>query len=134
MVGESRSDTARTQIGGCWESPIKDTPVSTAIDDRDSAVTHINEFVDGYAAAATRTAYRSDLTLWLAHCRRLDLELFEVRRADIEGYARQLETEELAPGYGQSAAGDHHRVLPVGAGRGAGHGQPGRQRPQATAR
>lgn len=57
-------------------------------DDRHEAVPPVNEFVAGYAAAATRTAYRSDLTLWLAHCRHLGLELFEVRRADIEGYAR----------------------------------------------
>ena len=71
--------------------------MSLVTDDRHEAVSHVIEFVAGYAAAATRTAYRSDLRLWLAHCRRLGLELFEVRRADIEGYARQLEAQGLAP-------------------------------------
>ena len=71
--------------------------MSIPIDDCASAVVHIAEFVDGYASTATRTAYRSDLSLWAAHCHRHGDGLFEVRRADIEGYARHLETEGLAP-------------------------------------
>ena len=46
---------------------IEDTSLNTAAvtDDRHEAVPPVNEFVAGYAAAPTRTAYRSDLTLWL---------------------------------------------------------------------
>jgi integrase/recombinase XerD len=69
---------------------------TTALD-RDDAAIHISEFVAGYASAATRAAYGSDLSLWLAHCRGQSCGLFEVRRADIESYARQLETRGLAP-------------------------------------
>jgi site-specific recombinase XerD len=57
----------------------------------------ITEFVDGYGSAATRSAYRSELSLWAAHCQRHGRELFEVRRADIETYARHLEAAGLAP-------------------------------------
>ena len=71
--------------------------MSTAIDDRDPAVDHVIEFVDGYASAATRIAYRSDLSLWQEHCRSQGRGLFEVRRGDIEGYARYLEADGLAP-------------------------------------
>ena len=71
--------------------------MSIAIEDRNRAVTHIIEYVDGYASMATRIAYRSDLTLWQEHCQRHDRGLFEVRRGDIEGYARRLEADGLAP-------------------------------------
>jgi len=76
---------------------IKDTFMGTASDGRDGAVVQITEFVAGYGSAATRAAYRSDLSLWLAYCRGQCRELFEVRRADIEGYARRLEADGLAP-------------------------------------
>ena len=66
-------------------------------DDRDRAVAHITEFVDGYASTATRTTYRSDLSLWATYCRQQGRDLFEGRRADIEGYARHLEADWLAP-------------------------------------
>lgn len=56
----------------------------------------ITEFVAGYASAATRVAYRSDLSLWLAYCRGQGRDVLEVRRADIEGYARRLEADGLA--------------------------------------
>jgi len=48
---------------------IKDTFMGITPDGRDDAVMQITEFVAGYASAATRAAYRSDLSLWLAHCR-----------------------------------------------------------------
>lgn len=71
--------------------------MNASTDDRTTAVPHVNEFVAGYASAATRAAYASDLSLWLTHCHGQSCRLFEVRRADIEGYARQLEAQGLAP-------------------------------------
>ena len=71
--------------------------MNPSTDDRTHAVRHVNEFVAGYASAATRAAYASDLSLWLAYCRGQSRGLFEVRRADIEGYARHLEATGLAP-------------------------------------
>ena len=65
--------------------------------DQVDATVHIAEFVEGYSSAATRAAYVSDLSLWLGHCRDQSRGLFEVRRADIESYARQLEAAGLAP-------------------------------------
>lgn len=65
--------------------------------DHHTAVAHIIEFVAGYAWPATRTAYQSDLSLWAAHCQWHGLGLLEVRRGDIESYARHLEVEGLAP-------------------------------------
>lgn len=56
----------------------------------------IEEFLAGYGSAATRAAYRSDLSLWCAHCRSRRLQLLQVRRGDIEGYARRLEDAGLA--------------------------------------
>lgn len=79
------------------KSSIKDTHVSIPTDDRNRAVAHITEFVDGYASTATRTACRSDLSLWAAYCLGHDRELLKVRRADIESYARHLEGDGLAP-------------------------------------
>lgn len=66
-------------------------------DNGDGAVMHVCEFVGGYASLATRAAYRSDLWLWLADCHQHGRGLFEIRRADIEGYARHLEADGLAP-------------------------------------
>jgi integrase/recombinase XerD len=76
---------------------IKDTFMGSTSDGCDGAVMQLTEFVAGYASAATRAAYRSDLSLWLAHCQGQGRGLFEVRRADIEGYARRLEADGLAP-------------------------------------
>jgi integrase/recombinase XerD len=76
---------------------IKDTLMGSTPHGCGSAVVQITEFVAGYASAATRAAYRSDLSLWSVHCRAQSQELFEVRRADIEGYARRLEADGLAP-------------------------------------
>lgn len=76
---------------------VKDIPMAPTTTDRDNAVVHIAELVDGYASTATRTAYRSDLSLWQAYCSELGRGLFEVRRAEIEAYARHLEAEGLAP-------------------------------------
>jgi site-specific recombinase XerD len=53
--------------------------------------------VDGYGSMVIRTAYRSDLSLWAAPCRRHGCGLFDVRRGDLEGYARHLEADGLAP-------------------------------------
>jgi integrase/recombinase XerD len=52
-------------------------------------------FLAGYRGA-TREAYRMDLRLFTAWCARQDTALFEVRRMDIERYARQLEARGLA--------------------------------------
>ncbi len=57
----------------------------------------IEEFLAGYGSAATRAAYRSDLSLWSTHCRSRRLQPLQVRRGDIEGYARRLEAAGLAP-------------------------------------
>lgn len=57
----------------------------------------IEQFLAGYGSAATRAAYRSDLSLWSAHCQRRRLQPLQVRRGDIEGYARELEATGLAP-------------------------------------
>jgi hypothetical protein len=40
----------------------------------------------------TREAYALDLRQFTAWCRSRSLALFAVRRADIEGFARELET------------------------------------------
>ena len=71
------------------------------------AADYIGEFVAGYASAATRTAYRSDLSLWFSHCRHHRHDLFEVRRADIEGYARHLEAR------GRAAATVNRRLATI---------------------
>lgn len=71
------------------------------------ATDYIGEFVAGYASAATRTAYRSDLSLWFSHCRHHRHDLFEVRRADIEGYARHLEAR------GRAAATVNRRLATI---------------------
>jgi integrase/recombinase XerD len=52
-------------------------------------------FLAGYRGA-TRDAYRMDLRLFAAWCARQDTALFEVRRVDIERYARQIEARGLA--------------------------------------
>lgn len=56
----------------------------------------VDGYLAGYSSAATRAAYRSDLSLWSAHCRRQDLSPLQVRRGDIERYARRLEADGLA--------------------------------------
>jgi integrase/recombinase XerD len=52
-------------------------------------------FLAGYRGA-TQDAYRMDLRLFAAWCARQDTALFEVRRVDIERYARRLEARGLA--------------------------------------
>jgi len=47
-------------------------------------------FLAGYSGQ-TRDAYTMDLRLFATWCAERDIRLFEVRRADIECYARQLE-------------------------------------------
>lgn len=56
----------------------------------------VDGFLAGYSSAATRAAYRSDLSLWSGHCRRQHLAPLRVRRGDIERYARRLEADGLA--------------------------------------
>ena len=48
-------------------------------------------FLAGYRGL-TREAYALDLRQFTAWCRSRSLALFAVRRADIEGFARELET------------------------------------------
>jgi hypothetical protein len=52
-------------------------------------------FLAGYRGT-TRDAYRMDLRLFATWCAEHGMALFEVRRADIERYARQLEARGLA--------------------------------------
>lgn len=52
-------------------------------------------FLAGYRGT-TRDAYRMDLRLLASWCAQHDMALFDVRRVDIERYARQLEARGLA--------------------------------------
>jgi site-specific recombinase XerD len=57
----------------------------------------IEMFLGGYRAASTRAAYRCDLSLWMRHCRAVSVDPLALRRSDIEGYARTLESRGLTP-------------------------------------
>ena len=92
--------------------------MNPSTEDRADAAVHVTEFVAGYASSATRAAYGSDLSLWLAYCRGQSRALFEVRWADIEGYARHLEATGLAPAtvnrrLATSVGPDAHPTRPI---------------------
>ena len=90
-------------------------------------------FLAGYCGL-TRQAYALDLRLFTAWCRPRQLRLFAVRRADIELFARDLETAGRGPGDRHPAAVHHRRPVQVrGRGRPA-RPLPGRARPPSPAR
>ena len=66
-------------------------------------------FLAGYRGL-TRDAYTLDLRQFTSWCRTRSLPLFAVRRADIEGFARELKPED-APAPPSPAAVHHRRVL-----------------------
>jgi hypothetical protein len=79
-------------------------------------------FLAGYRGL-TREAYALDLRRFTTWCRAHSLNLFAVRRADIESFARELEARGPRPGDRHPAAVHHRRVLQV---RGRGRTCPGR--------
>ena len=78
-------------------------------------------FLAGYRGL-TREAHALDLRQFTSWCRARSLALFAVHRADIEGFARDLEARGRGPRHGHQAAVHHRRVLPV-RGRGRTPGQ-----------
>ena len=75
-------------------------------------------FLAGYRGL-TREAYTLDLRQFTAWCRARSLNLFAVRRADIEGFARDLESPRPGPRHGHAAAVHYRRVLQIRGRRGA---------------
>ena len=69
-------------------------------------------FLAGYRGL-TRDAYALDLRQFTIWCRARSLNLFAVRRADIEGFARELEARGRARATVTRAAVHHRRVLQV---------------------
>ncbi len=68
-------------------------------------------FLAGYRGL-TRDAYALDLRQFTTWCRARSLNLFAVRRADIEGFAAPGSTR-ASTGHGHPAAVHHRRVLPI---------------------
>ena len=88
-------------------------------------------FLAGYRGL-TREAYALDLRQFASWCRSRSLALFAVRRADIEGFARDLEAMGPGPGDCHPASVHYRRVLQVrGPGRAPGP-LPGRPRSPAA--
>ena len=88
-------------------------------------------FLAGYRGL-TRDAYALDLRQFTNWCRARSLNLFAIRRADIESFARDLEARGRARATVTPAPLHHRRVLQV---RGRGRDPrpfPGRPRPAAT--
>ena len=67
-------------------------------------------FLAGYRGL-TREAYALDLRPFAAWCRARSLNLFAVRRADIESFARDLEARGARPRHCHQAAVHHRGVL-----------------------
>jgi hypothetical protein len=88
-------------------------------------------FLAGYRGL-TREAYALDLRQFTSWCRGRSLALFAVRRADIEGFARDLEAKGRAPRHGHPEAVHHRRVLPVRGRGGSARAFPGRACAPAT--
>jgi hypothetical protein len=86
-------------------------------------------FLAGYRRL-TREAYALDLRQFTTWCRVRSQNLFAVRRAGIEGFARDLEAR-TRPRHRYPAAVHHRRVLPLRGRRGAARVLPGRSRPAA---
>jgi hypothetical protein len=77
-IPATHAPRTRGQIRGWWWKSSRDSPTyNITTSDLNSLV---EEFVAGYGAATTPAAYRSDLSLWSAHCRCRQLQLLEVRR------------------------------------------------------
>ena len=77
-------------------------------------------YLAGYRGL-TREAYALDLRQFTAWCRARPVALFAVRRADIEGFARDLETRGTGSRHGHPPAVHYRRVLQVrGGGRAPG--------------
>ena len=71
-------------------------------------------FLAGYSGL-TRQAYELDLRQYASWCHQHHLRLFQARRADIECFARDLETR--GPGHHHPATVHHRRVLPLRGGK-----------------
>ena len=69
-------------------------------------------FLAGYRGL-TREAYALDLRQFTTWCRAGSLNLFAVRRADIESFARDLEATGPGPRDRHPAAVHHRRVLQI---------------------
>ena len=74
-------------------------------------------FLAGYRGF-TRDAYTLDLRQFTAWCWQHDRRLFDVRRVDIECFARDLEDRGTGPGDRRPPAVHGDRVLPLRRGRG----------------
>src|SRR3989454_3602554 len=85
-------------------------------------------FLAGYRGL-TREAYALDLRQFTTWCRARSLNLFAVRRADIERFARDLEARGRARATVTRRAVHHRRVLPVRRRRGAPRALSGRPCP-----
>jgi hypothetical protein len=82
-------------------------------------------FLAGYSGL-TREAYELDLRQYTSWCRQHHLRLFQVRRADIECFARDLETRGRARATITRRLSHHRRVLPLRRGRRPARSLPGR--------
>ena len=85
-------------------------------------------FLAGYSGL-TRQAYELDLRQYANSCHQRHLRLFQARRADIECFARDLETRGRARATITRRAGHHRRVLPVRGGGRPARSLPGRACP-----
>ena len=66
-------------------------PVTTAVAVRDEVFTTEEEQALAGYGGLTREAYQLDLRQWVQWCTERQVALFGARRADIEGFGRQLE-------------------------------------------
>ena|SRR5690242_20471700 len=90
---------------------------STALTMIQPAFTHAERaalagFLAGYRGL-TREAYALDLRQFTSWCRVRSLALFAVRRADIEGFAREAGSDGPCPGHRHPPSVSHCRVLQV---------------------
>jgi integrase/recombinase XerD len=88
-------------------------------------------FLAGYRGL-TREAYTLDLRQFATWCRVRSLALFAVRRADIEGFARELEARGRARATVTRRLSAIAGVLPVRGRRGTPGSLPGRPRPPSA--
>lgn len=57
----------------------------------------ISKWLISFSSAATRRSYAADVRLWLAWLQRIDVPLFDARRAHVDGWVRTMEGQEPRP-------------------------------------
>ena len=102
-----------TTIGGSCPCPL----TTTAVERYQPVLTDVEQttllgFLAGYRGF-TRDAYTLDLRQFTAWCWQHDRRLFDVRRVDIECFARDLEDRGRGPRHGRPPAVHDRRVLPL---------------------